>query len=116
VTISDIFGAIENSLCAIHRTAANTARMQRCFSNRKHNDKTSLLVEPNIDQHRYESQKGRAKCPSPGTYAFFLSMRGFFSVGNLSYFLSLSPFILPKWKDKPNIHSGNNNLLRGART
>jgi hypothetical protein len=31
-------------------------------------------------------------------------------------FPSLPISLFLKWKDKPNIHSGNNNLLRGART
>jgi hypothetical protein len=60
--------------------------------------------------------KQQGKCPPLWHLCFFLSLRGFLVRG--VYLLLPFPLFLtlPKWTDKSNIHSGNNNLLRGART
>jgi hypothetical protein len=59
--------------------------------------------------------KRQDKMSIPWHLRFFLSTRGFL-VRGVYLFSSPSPYILSKRKDKSNIHSGNNNLLRGART
>jgi hypothetical protein len=70
----------------------------------------------NTNQHRGNrliGQNGRAKCPSPMSCAFFPLIESFiFSAGCLT----LLSFLSTMEKPKPNIHSDNNNFLRGART
>jgi hypothetical protein len=102
--------------------------MSECPSNREQPIAMHLLVEPNINQLKiaiankprqsYITKSKAGQNVHPRYLALSpLSPRFFFSVPISLFFSPFPPsLVFPKWKDKPNTHSGNNNLLREAET